>query len=276
MLEQVNLEVSLSKEEYKQRMDALKLKLYSVGHAVYETQTPVVLVFEGWSTSGKGDAIAEMTTRLDPRGFRVYPITAPLQHELRYPWLYRFWLKTPARGEISFFHSSWYRRVLVERVKGDVSKGELERAYGDIQEFERQLADDGVVIVKFWLQISKKEQKRRIQKLLELEETAWQVSENERLQQEQYKEFTNAAEDMLTRTEAGHAPWMIVPATDRRWARVRIIETVISRLEPQVATHELPLPDEVEQQLQAIGKQDGFALSAKSAAPAPAVKPTTA
>jgi AMP-polyphosphate phosphotransferase len=273
MLEQVDLTKSLSKAEYQKRKDALNLKMYSIGHAVYESQTPVVVVFEGWGAAGKGTAIAELTARLDPRGFRVYPITTPLAREERFPWLYRFWLRTPARGEISIFHSSWYRRVLIDRLQETISKEEWTRAYQDIQEFERMLADDGVVIIKFWLHIGKQEQKRRIEKLSKHKATAWQVSDAERLQQKKHKAYAQAAEEMFARTEAEYAPWTIVAAADRRWTDVQVFETIISRLEPRVAPHEVPLPDEIERQLQTIGREDGLTLTTASPKPAAAANP---
>lgn len=273
MLEQVDLSKTLSKAEYKQRIEPLKLKMYSIGHAVFESRTPVVIVFEGWGAAGKGTTIAELTSRLDPRGFRVYPVSSPSRREQRYPWLYRFWLKTPARGEISIFHSSWYRRVLYERVDKSISKKDCTRAYQDIQEFERMLADDGVVIIKFWLHIGKKEQKARIEKLLERKATAWQVSDTERLEQKKYKSVAQAAEEMFARTEAEYAPWTVIAATDRRWTDVQVFETCIARLEPRVAQSEVALPDDIEQQLRSIGLEDGLTLTAAGAKAAPAADP---
>jgi polyphosphate kinase 2 (PPK2 family) len=273
MLEQIDLAKSLTKKEYKQRMDALNVKMYSIGHAVYESKTPVAVVFEGWGAAGKGTTIAELTSRLDPRGFRVYPISTPLPYEERFPWLHRFWLKTPARGEMAFFHSSWYRRVLIDRVSERISTKECARAFQDIQEFERMLADDGVVIIKFWLHISKQEQKRRIEKLSARKATAWQVSGEERLQLKKHKAYSEAVEEMFARTEAEYAPWTTIAATDRHWTVVQVFETTIARLEPRVASHEVPIPDEIERQLSEIGREDGLTLTVASARPAPAANP---
>jgi polyphosphate kinase 2 (PPK2 family) len=273
MLEQIDLAKSLSKDEYKQRMNALNVKMYSIGHAVYESKTPVVVVFEGWGAAGKGTTIAELTSRLDPRGFRVYPITTSLPSEERFPWLHRFWLKTPARGEMAFFHSSWYRRVLIDRLSERISKKECARAFQDIQEFERMLADDGVVVIKFWLHISKQEQKRRIERLSARKATAWQVNDEERLQLRKHKAYSEAVEEMFARTEAEYAPWTIVAATDRHWTEAQVFETTIARLEPRVASQEVPLPDEIERQLGEIGREDGLTLTATSAKPVPAANP---
>ncbi len=273
MLEQLDLTKALTKEEYKWRIDPLKLKMYALGHAVYESKTPVVIVFEGWGAAGKGTVISELTSCLDPRGFRVYPISEPRGYEERFPWLYRFWLKTPERGEIAIFHSSWYRRVLLDRVNNTISDTQLGQAYQDISEFERTLSDDGMVIIKFWLEISRKEQKRRIERLQSHKSTAWQVSASEQVQQEHPKAFARAVEDMLGRTESEYAPWTLVAATDRNWTRVKVFETVISRLEPHVASHQVLLPPEVEEQLRAIGKADAQTLTTTVARPEPPVNP---
>ncbi len=273
MLEQLDLNKAFTKEEYKWRMDPLKLKMYSLGHAVYESKTPVIIVFEGWGAAGKGTAISELTTRLDPRGFRVYPISEPRGYEERFPWLYRFWLKTPARGEIAIFHSSWYRRVLLDRVSKVISDRQLEEAYQDIREFEQMLAEDGTVMIKFWLEISRQEQKRRIAKLEDRKATAWQVGPSEQLEQKHPKAYARAVEDMLGRTESEYAPWTLVAATDRNWTRVKVFETIISRLEPRVASQQVLLPPEIEEQLRAIGKADGYTLTSTIAKPEPPANP---
>ncbi len=274
MLEQIDLQKSLSKEEYRWRMDALKMKMYSIGHAIFESHVPVILVFEGWGAAGKGTTIGELTEELDPRGFRVYPVSTPRGYEERFPWLYRFWLKTPARGEIAIFHSSWYRRVLLDRVEETVSGVELEQAFRDIREFERTLADDGAVIIKFWLEIDKKEQKRRIAKLQDKKATAWQVSEEEQIQQAHHRRYASAVEEMLGRTEAEYASWKIVAATDRKWTNVQVFETIISHLEPRVASSQVPLPQEVQEQLKKIESADGVTLTSGIAKPVPPVNPS--
>ncbi len=261
MLEQVDLTKKLSKAEYKERMGALKMKMYDIGHGVYESKTPVIVVVEGWGQAGKGRTIAELTTRMDPRGLRVYVIDAPAPPEDEYPWMHRFWLKTPARGEISIFENSWYRRVLVDRVEKRISKKEWTQSYQDILDFERMLADDGVIFVKFWLHISREEQARRQNKLLKSKRSAWRVSAEERAEQKHYDKYCKAVEEMFARSEAEHASWAIVAATDQRWRNVRIFETIIARLEPHVAPHEAPLPETIDLQLRAISTADGMALT---------------
>jgi len=234
MLEYVNLEQSIPKEEYTARVQELQQRLYELEHAVFEAKVPVMIVFEGWAATGKGRLISVLAERMDPRGFRVVPITPPRTSETRYPWLWRFWLKIPAQGQMVAFDTSWYRRVLIERINKTVEKKDWEAAYQDIAEFEEQLAADGAVILKFWLHISQEEQKKRIKKLLKDKLTAWQISEEDLAQMKKYEKYSLAVEDMLSRTDSPHAPWTIVEATDRYFARIKVFETVITALEPRL------------------------------------------
>ena len=143
MLENINLDRKLSREEFKALLPALQERIYDLEKACWVQGAPTVIVFEGWDASGKGTAIGALTQRLDPRGFKLYPITAPRTYEQRRPWLWRFWLKVPNRGEMILFDHSWYGRVLEERVEGVVPEKVWRQAYRDIAEFERTLADDG-------------------------------------------------------------------------------------------------------------------------------------
>ncbi len=234
MLEQMRLDQSAPKEEYQRRLPELQARLYSLAHAMFRARQPVIVVFEGWAAAGKGGAIRVLTERLDARGFRVAPISPPRTFETHYPWLWRFWLKLPTYGQMAIFDGSWYRRVLIERVTGQVRKRDWEQAYYDITEFETQLANDGTVIVKFWLHISRREQAKRFKKLLQDELTAWQVTDEDAAQHRAYDEYLAAAEDMLARTNAAHAPWTLVAATDRYHARLVIYATLLHALETRL------------------------------------------
>lgn len=240
MLEKVNLDQSLSKVEYQRRLPELQDRLYDLEHAVFTARLPVMVVFEGWAAAGKGGAISLLAEHLDPRGFRVAPITPPRTVETGYPWLWRFWLKIPARGQVVVYDTSWYRRVLIDRVNKNVRKREWQRAYQDIAEFEEQLAADGTVILKFWLHISKKEQARRFKKLLKNKLTAWQVTDEDAAQHAAYEKYETAVEEMLARTDLAHAPWVIVEATDRHFTRVKIFEMLIQALEARLGAQVRP------------------------------------
>ena len=231
MLEHIDLNQSVPKEDYKRRLPALQERLYALQGAVFRARVPVAMVFEGWAAAGKASTLNVLAERLDPRGFRVVPITPPRTLEKAYPWLWRFWLKIPAYGQMVVYDTSWYRRVLIDRIADEVSRPQWEAAYQDIVDFEGQLAADGAVVLKFWLHISKKEQARRFKKLREKKLTAWQVSDEDDAQHKAYKQYLEAVEEMLARTEAPHAPWTIVAATDRYFTRLKVMETIVQALE---------------------------------------------
>jgi AMP-polyphosphate phosphotransferase len=231
MLEKVDLTRCLSKEEYRQRWPALRTHLYDLQNACWEAGIPSAVVFEGWDAAGKGTTINKLTQRLDPRGFKLYPIQAPRTHELHMPWLWRFWLKTPARGEMAIFDRSWYGRVLVERVEKLTPRKEWEQAYQDIVDFERTLTASGVVLVKFFLHIRKKEQKKRFRKLEKDPLLAWKVQKEDWKHHKKYRKYRKAVEEMLQRTDTEWGPWTIIEATDKRWSQVRVVETMIRGLE---------------------------------------------
>lgn len=227
MLEKVNLDLSCPKDEYREVVSGLQRRLFELEHAVFRAGIPVMIVFEGWSAAGKGSTIKVLTKRLDPRGYRVVPIAPPRTAELRYPWLRRFWLTIPSFGQTVMYDTSWYRRVLIERIQGDVRKKQWEAAYRDIEEFESTLAADGTVIVKFWFHISRKEQGKRIKKLLKDKDTAWRVTDEDLAQHSRHRRYLLAVEQMLTRTDKPHAPWVIVEATDRYYTRLKVIREII-------------------------------------------------
>ncbi|MEI9970917.1 MAG: hypothetical protein WDO73_02060 [Ignavibacteriota bacterium] len=152
-------------------------RLYDLQKACWDQNVPTIVVFEGWDASGKGTAIGALTQRLDPRGFKLYPITAPRTYEQQRPWLWRFWLRIPNRGEMILFDHSWYGRVLEERVERTAPEKAWRQAYRDIVEFERTLADDGTTILKFFFHISKKEQRKRFEAIEADPLEAWRVTD---------------------------------------------------------------------------------------------------
>ena len=235
MLEQIDLNQSVSKTEYKKQLPLLQANLHDLEHEAFSKKIPVLILFEGWAAAGKGSTINVLAERLDPRGFRVVPISPPRTSETRFPWMWRFWLKIPARGQMVAFDTSWYRRVLIDRASKAVKRREWERAYEDIAGFEQMLAADGAVILKFWLHISKQEQARRFKKLLKDKLTAWQVTDEDAAQHKAYKKYLAAVEEMLARTDAPHAPWTIVEATDRYHTRLKVFTTIIRTLEVRLA-----------------------------------------
>jgi polyphosphate kinase 2 (PPK2 family) len=244
MLEKIDLTRKLSKEEYKAQLPQLQRRLYDLEKSCWDAKIPTIIVFEGWDAAGKGTSINLLTSRLDPRGFQLYPVREARTFEKQLPWLWRFWLKIPNYGEMAIFDRSWYGRVLVERVEGLTPVREWRKGYRDIVGFERTLADDGCVIIKFFLHIGKKEQKRRFKKLEKDPLKSWHVQPEDWEHHRKYKEYLVAAEEMLERTDTEWGPWTIVEATDRRWARVKIFQTIIQRLEETLTGRGFELPEE--------------------------------
>src|SRR5512136_1658076 len=242
MLEKIDLNKKVDKKTFKRVMPLLSNRLYSVQKASWDAGIPVVILFEGWDAAGKGTSIQKLTSPLDPRGFKLYPIRAARTYEKKRPWLWRFWLKLPARGEWAIFDRSWYGRIMVERVENLTPESEWRRAYRDIVDFERAIADDGCLIIKFWLHISKQEQKRRFKKLVQDPLTAWQVTAEDWDHQSKYDDYLLAVEEMLGRTTTEWGPWTIVEATDRQWTHVKIFRTIIAALEERLSTIPGALP----------------------------------
>jgi polyphosphate kinase 2 (PPK2 family) len=170
----------------------------------------------------------------------VVPILPPRSFETRFPWMWRYWQRIPAYGQTVIYDTSWYRRVLIDRVGKAVKKSVWKEAYQDIAEFEATLAAEGMLIRKFWLHIGRKEQKRRFTKLLASKLTAWQVAEEDAAQHRAYERYAEAVEEMLARTDVPHAPWVIVEATDRYHTRIKVFEEIIRAFEDRLAEHVPP------------------------------------
>lgn len=236
MLDKLNLDRDMSRDEYEAVLPSLQRRLYDLEKACWDNGVPSVVVFEGWDSAGKGGAISAVTQRLDPRGFKLYSIELPRTFESHRPWLYRFWLKTPNRGEMVILDHSWYTRVLLERVDKLVPEKVWSAAYQDITDFERMLVDDGTVMIKFFLHISKKEQKRRFKKILEDPLESWRINKEAWRQHKHYDDYVKATEQMLERTDTDYGPWTIVEATSRWFARKKIFDTIIAALEKRLGS----------------------------------------
>jgi polyphosphate kinase 2 (PPK2 family) len=231
MLDSLDLKKSLSKPAYKKEMAALQARLRGLQYEAREAEIPVIICLEGWDSAGKGAVIKKLTERLDPRLFRVHPGRAPSRNERRYHFLWRYQIALPNDGEMTIFDHSWYGRVLVERCDKLVKKKVWREAYQQINEFERWLVDDGQVLVKFWLHISKKEQRRRFQACWKDPLRRWKITKEYEQHHEQYKRWVVAVEEMLAKTNTPHAPWTVVEAEDTRWARVKVFETLVERID---------------------------------------------
>jgi len=234
MLDKIDLSKKVSKNEYKRLMPKLRNQLYALQKASWDAGVPIIVIFEGWDAAGKGTSIQHLTGRLDPRGFKLYPIRPARTYEKKRPWLWRFWRKIPGKGEWAIFDRSWYGRVLVERAEQLVSDSEWRRAYRDIVDFERTLADEGYLIVKFFLHISKEEQRSRFDALTADPLMAWKVEPEDWDRHNQYDQWHQIYEEMFERTDTEWGVWTIVEATNRNFTRVKIIQTLINVLEERL------------------------------------------
>jgi polyphosphate kinase 2 (PPK2 family) len=231
MLEKLDLDKKLKRSEWKALRLPLQTRLYDLQKSAYDVGLPVIVLFEGWDAAGKGTSISMLTQRLDPRGFKVWPIRAARTHEMNHPWLWRFWLKLPNRGEIAIFDRSWYGRVLVERVEKLIPGDAWRTAYRDIVDFEQMLAEDGHLIVKFWLHISREEQRRRFRRLERDPLRSWQVAPEDWEHHRKYEDYLRAAEEMLERTDSEWGPWRIVEATNQWYTLWKVLSTFTDALD---------------------------------------------
>jgi len=234
MLSRIDLSKKISKKEYKTRFSQLQIKIGKIQREAKTLGVPVVIVFEGWDAAGKGTLINNLILPLDPRGFNVHPISKPNEEESMRPFLWRFWTKTPENGRIAIFDRSWYGKVLVEFIDDKSDSLELERCYQDIRSFERQLSDGGNVMIKFFLHITKKEQKRRFKKLRSNPALSWKVTKEDKKHHKQYDKYLILTERMIEETDTDYAPWTVIESHDRRFAVIKMFETVIHFLEEKI------------------------------------------
>jgi AMP-polyphosphate phosphotransferase len=233
-LADVNLSQKVSKDIYKTEMKRLQSKLFNLQQEAYRRNIPSVLVFEGWDAAGKGGAIRRLTKALDARQYEVTPIAAPTQEELNHHYLWRFWKHLPRGGRVAIFDRSWYGRVLVERVEGFADKASWHRAFEEIKVFEKELTDYGAVVCKFWLHISKEEQLERFEDRAKVAYKAWKLCDDDWRNRDQWESYLDAAEDMFGLTETKNAPWSIIPANQKQFARLKVISTLCKALESRL------------------------------------------
>jgi polyphosphate kinase 2 (PPK2 family) len=249
-LDELDLSLSLSKKEYEERLEAAQERLVALRLALggklagYEGRLgpALAVVFEGWDASGKGGALTRLVERLDPRHVHVAQYAAPTEREKRHHFLWRFWPALPGLGGMTVMDRSWYGRVLVERVEELATREEWERAYPTIVGFERTFCTEGGVLVKFWLHVSDEEQLKRFEKREKDPLKKWKITDDDWRNREKRPLYTEAIEDMLDRTEHPQAPWHLVEGDSKRYARVKVIETVNTEIERGMREGGFPVP----------------------------------
>lgn len=217
---------TLSRNRYKSLIEAWQLEMLTLQQKALRLGLRVIINFEGWDAAGKGGAIRRTVEPLDPRGYRVYRIAAPERWEQEKHYLYRFWTKIPSPGDLVIFDRSWYGRVLVERVEGLASRTAWKRAFDEINNFEKMLADDGVVLIKFWFDIDKDEQLKRFKARAEDPFKKWKITDEDWRNREKWNDYERASKEMFKRTNTGASPWTIVPANNKLFARIYTLQTI--------------------------------------------------
>ncbi len=230
LLERGELPVARPGKRYDASLRELELLMLRVQQGLWHRKRRAIVAFEGFDAAGKGGAIRRLTEGIDPRGVAVWPIGPPLPDEQGRHWLYRFWAKLPPPGAIAVFDRTWYGRVLVERVEGLCPKSAWRRAYREIREFERMLSDDGVDLVKIFLAIDRDEQFRRLEARLLDPYKQWKLTEDDLRARRKWDAYVEAADELLSRTDKKRAPWHLVPANDKPYARKRVLEIVTEAL----------------------------------------------
>lgn len=234
VLSALDLSVKLDKKDYKKRLRKQQDRLNELMWSKPFNKGSVVLVFEGNDAAGKGGAIRRVTEFLDPRRYRVNQFAAPTDEEKAQPYLWRFWRRLPRRGHIAIFDRSWYGRVLVERVEGFCSEADWRRAYHEINDFEAEMTDAGVTVIKFWLAIDKDEQEARFKAREETPYKYYKITDEDWRNREKWDQYALAVCDMVSNTSTSAAPWTLVEANDKYYARVKVLKTICDRLEERL------------------------------------------
>lgn len=233
-LADVALDKTLTEEEYDTLLNQYQKRLRELHNELYRKKIPVIIAYEGWDAAGKGGNIKRITEALDPRGYEVHPIASPEPHEKARHYLWRFWNRLPKTGHVAIFDRTWYGRVMVERLEGFCSENDWQRAYVEINEFEKELADWNAVIVKFWVQIDKDTQLARFKERENTPEKRWKITDEDWRNREKWDLYEEAVNEMLQKTNTVYAPWHILESNDKKYARIKALKTVIEAIEKKM------------------------------------------
>jgi len=234
ILDTVDLSKSLSRSDYRRQRTTYQGQLSRLSDQAVLKGITSVLVFEGWDAAGKGGVIRRLTAAMDPEHYNVYPVAAPTPEELAHPYLWRFWRRLPRAGYVTIFDRSWYGRVLVERVEGLAAVSAWQRAYSEINDFEEQLCDRGIILLKFWLHIDPDEQLRRFRDREATPYKKYKMTEEDYRNRGQWALYEQAVHDMVLHTSTDYAPWHLIPSNDKRWARVEVLKIYCQQLEERL------------------------------------------
>lgn len=234
VLSSADLALSLDKDAYHKRMQKCRKRLRDIQYRLYRRQVPLIILYEGWDAAGKGGNIVRLTRCFNPRGFQVIPVGAPDDHDADFHYLRRFYRKLPREGHIAVFDRSWYGRVMVERVEGFCTADEWGRAYREINEMEATLVDWGAIIVKFWLHIDRDVQLERFHEREHVPYKRWKLTPDDWRNREKWDQYETAVNEMLVKTSPPEAPWTVISANNKYYARIQAMETVIAAAEARL------------------------------------------
>mgnify|MGYP000668255618 FL=1 len=229
-------------EELDERLHAARSKLSVLQMQIKEHGLPVLVLFEGWGTAGKGSVLGKVIKNIDPRFFKVATMDEPTEEEGRKPFLYRYFVKIPAKGKFEFLDSGWMDEVVKDVLHDKIGEKEYKKKIESVKRFERQLTDNGYLVMKFFFQISRKEQKKRIEVLKENKDTRWRVSGDEDWQNKHYDKCMHVFDRYLNDTNSPADPWYIVDAKNRKWAELQVLETLVSGIETALKNSNLAVP----------------------------------
>ncbi|MCP5162379.1 MAG: polyphosphate:AMP phosphotransferase [Hahellaceae bacterium] len=238
VLDGLDLSTDISKTTYQKELVKLQQKLNQLSWKAYHQKRSVVVVFEGWDAAGKGGAIRRITQAVDARISQVISIAAPTDEEKSHHYLWRFWRHIPRAGHVTIYDRSWYGRVLVERVEGFAKDFEWQRAYREINDFEEQLCEHGILVVKFWLHIDPDEQLRRFKEREHIPYKRHKITDEDWRNRDKWSAYEAAVNDMVIRTSTDYAPWNLVPANSKRYARLCVLKTLCEQLEASLTPPE--------------------------------------
>lgn len=230
ILSSIDVKKDIDDAEYKKKLKELQKDSRVLAYELYKRKIPMILVFEGWDASGKGGAIKRLTREMDPRGFEVIPIGAPDETQKQYHYLWRFWEHLPKTGHIAIFDRSWYGRVMVERLEGFASKDEWSRAYHEINDMEKHFKSYDAIILKFFIHIDKDEQLDRFNARQEDPKKNYKITEDDWRNRDKWDDYAIAINEMLEKTDTYYAPWIVVEGNSKKYARIKVLETVTNRM----------------------------------------------
>jgi len=231
ILSSLDMSLQLPKPDYKKQLQKCQARLNQLHRKALKKKISTILLFEGPDAAGKGGAIRRITSALDARHYQVLPIAAPTDEESAHHYLWRFWRHLSRAGRINIFDRSWYGRVLVERVEGFAAENEWKRAFAEINEFEEQLTEHGILLLKYWVHISKDEQLERFKAREQTPHKRWKLTEEDWRNRERWDDYDRAVNDIVEHTSTHTAPWVLVEGNDKRFSRIKVISTFCDRLE---------------------------------------------